>query len=354
MKKILLVISFTIGMTIKMFGQIAEEQLNVLKDSILKIYEKSKPVTNPIEDVLLTFGYFFSPDNKVLSSIVKSVEAKTNDAYPKVVESIYDSLYTYLIKEVLPEKINKAEQKIKRYGKAVTQKYCDCFNENSNPEPDDEAFSKLNEICNNKVGADTVFLKEMKKLIDAGSPPDETAAQQITSLSLLSGCPIVSNYFKKSANDIYIQLYVSNVEGEMLGIVNKIYGVFPEEKKLIPKLFPEHKKFANELAKTNALANKEGVDEYVEIKNNENGTVSIFKTFYKNSKKDVNLLGQVEYLLNKRSPFAIVLSCKYVMPDKIVNGIKIIESIKAADLLPPPPPFMEELREIKIDTKKRG
>lgn len=335
-------------------AQIGKKQLPALKDSIIRYYQTDKKTGDPVNEFLKTFELFFTNYNLTLSAALKQEELRTKLSYREVVSAFYDSLYNYFIHVVLQGEIEAAEQNLKTYSVLTTQYYCDCVNQSANAQVKNEAFGELMQQCSNTMGNDNNFMQKIGQAVSLKMLTDKNEIVKISSISLVAGCKPVTDYFYTSIKNIFIEEFILEGENRAFNIVDSLNALLPGDVKKTKELFPDYKKFTGDRTKINGLINTEEVAQKSDTKNNENGTVTVVYTYYRSHQKQIILLGQAEYLLNKRSPFAVVLSCKYVDPGKIKDPDQIIKSIKDMDFILPPPPAMDELREIKIDTKKEG
>ncbi len=353
MKRNFLFAFLVITATIHIQAQIGEKQLPALKDSILKYYQTDKNTGDPVNEFVFTFDLFFNTANRQLNAALKEEGLKSKLSYRELVTTFYDSLYYYFINVALPKEINTAEQNVIKYAALTTEYYCNCLKQQVAGDVKDEEFSSVIQQCTNIMANDNAFMQKVAQVVALNILADKNAVMKTGGISLVAGCKPVTGYFYRNIKNIYIENYILEGENDVLKIADLVNASSPEEKKKLPEVFPAYKKFTNDITKINGLINIEGAEDTKKVKDNKDGTVTIVKTYYRNKQKQVSLLGQAEYVLNKRAPFAIVLSCKYIAPEKIKNAEEVINSIKDIDFILPPP-TMEDLREIRIDTKKEG
>lgn len=335
-------------------AQISNKQLPALKDTILRYYQTDKNTGDPVNEFVFTFDIFFNAANRHLSKALKEEGLKSKLSYRELVTAFYDSLYYYFINVALPEEINAAEQNVIKYAALTTEYYCNCLKQQVAGDIKDEEFGAVIQQCTNIMANDNTFMQKVAQVVALNMLADKNAVMKTGGINLVSGCESVTGYFYRNIKNIYIENYILEGENAVLNIADRVNALSAEEKKKLTEVFPAYKKFTNEITKVNGLMNVEGVEEKKEAKDNKDGTVTIVKTYYTNKQKQVNLLGQAEYMLNKRAPFAIILSCTYIAPEKIKNAAELVKEIKDSDFILPPPPSMDELREIKKDTKKEG
>ncbi|MFD2918129.1 hypothetical protein ACFS6H_00330 [Terrimonas rubra] len=353
MRKKILLCALVIISTLNTYAQIGKKQLPALKNSIVKYYQTDKNTGDPVNEFMMTFELFFNKSNQQLGDAIKEEELRTKLSYRKIAGVFYDSLYYYVINVLLPEEVNAAEQNVRKYAALTTQYYCDCFKQHGTDGIKEQEFSELVQKCTNTMANDNTFMQKVAQSVSLNMLADKNILMKISGITLLADCKSITDYFYRSIKDIYAESYIIEGENAVFDILDRLNASSLEEKKRLSGIFPTHKKFASDITKINKLINTEKVERETNSKNNEDGTVTIVKTFYQKNKKQILLLGQAEYVLNKRSPSAIVLSAKYVTSEKIKDAKSIIKTIQDNDFILPPPP-MGELREIKIDTKKEG
>lgn len=327
-----------------------------LTEDFSAMYLKTKKEGTIFERLMDASKWFFSTGNKPFIEKVYEVKKQFNIATDSSILMIFDTVLNRFIKDYLWETrlsdFKKNEEILGYYNKKV----CPCVTEKITSAPFGSPDEKDMNDCLARLVADTGYINTMRRMAGTRTINEMYEVSQLAFLYSLRNCTVSGKYFMDAIkeNSAYlciaqINYFGRNADREVLAMYKaKEYGK-------LSVVFPAYRQFESHLKQVIKLTETGMMYSYREQKLTPAGILECTNTYYKQRDKKIYLLGQVIYTVSQEAAGTQVLSMEFLQPAKITKQAALLKSISAdLDVEPPPPPGIEIIKDVRIDTTRHN
>ena len=352
MKKIFSLIVMVV-LTCKLSAQTYQLPVKELTDSFLNIYSQTDKATNFFSRLSTTSRGFFSPGNKSFTAAVTALGKELKINSDSSANLIFDTVLNNYIQNHFLDEYPGMLEKDKELYEYYNRKICFCISDKIKK----SSYGKLKETdmqnCAMDLLTDTSYVNTLRKLAGSKTVNEMYAISQLASLYTVQRCHELTNYFVGIIKENSIYEYLSEVKYMFRDADYTIVTLYKKNDfTSLASLFPGYKNFESTIKQISSLFNKRRLSILPKQELTPSGKLNFTKTYYYYQNKKPVIVGQVFYTIKENLPDAPVLTIKFFSPDKITNKAAINRELLAdEDLLPPPP--MEIIKEVRIDTSQR-
>jgi hypothetical protein len=355
MKKAILVSLFYIISTITSGQQYKVDKR--LIGQLMEVYVQTNKKENFFTRLSTSTVAVFSSGNKLFMNAIQSITERNKISIDSAANIVFDTLMSSFSRDHIWDEYPGKEKEYVGFLNSYYQLICPCITDKINTSPNKKLKDGDMEKCVTNLASDTSYVNTVKRQF-SNKPLDEIMqVGEIASLFVFRNCKPVNLYFTGILRGESVYSFLSKWDNELYDIDNKIVQKYSSKAKDLPALLPAYKKSEPSIKSLSTTLSIKKIDSFKEKETNSAGDIIITKTYY-SFKNDSGLIyGQLVVQFKKQAINPIITSFRYIPFKQMKDGSKFLEKLNDKNLQPPsfmePPPDVEILQEVKIDTLKK-